>query len=269
MNFYKHAVASACRASIFCGKINIILVAVIPRRTYLTLFKSRRWCRARSLYLIVLLSLIAAGAAQAADKPRLRADDYQISVELLPETHKLIAHATVKVTALEGVNVVTFQLNNALRITRLVDADSKPLTPERNTQDSSIRISLNSNLAKDTTTTFTFDYEGTLENADDSPVQGLKLACVGPDTSYLLYSGLWFPVAGYGVNRFTSTISVTVPSHMVVIGSGKEAPPVRFSSEKPVDETAPPEKTTRGKKTATRAPAQKKPVAPVPPSAPM
>ncbi len=51
----------------------------------------------------------------------------------------------------------------------------------------------------------------------------MKLAYVGPDTSYLLYSGLWFPVAGYGVNRFTSTISVTVPSHMVVIGSGKES----------------------------------------------
>ena len=41
--------------------------------------------------------------------------------------------------------------------------------------------------------------------------RALKFAYVGPDTSYLLYSGLWFPVAGYGVNRFTSTISVTVP----------------------------------------------------------
>ena len=69
----------------------------------------------------------------------------------------------------------------------------------------------------------TFEYEGTLDNADDSPVQGLKLAYVGPDTSYLLYSGLWFPVEGYGLNRFTSTINVTVPSHMIVIGSGKES----------------------------------------------
>src|SRR5258708_4659045 len=71
---------------------------------------------------------------------------------------------------------------------------------------------------------FNFEYEGTLESADESPVQGLKLAYVGADTSYLLYSGLWYPVAGYGVNRFTSTISVTVPVHMVVIGSGKESP---------------------------------------------
>jgi len=158
----------------------------------------------------------------AAEKTRMRADDYQIDVELLPQTHKLNARATVKVTALEDLSVATFQLNNALRITKLTDANNKPLNPERNTQDSTVRFALTSGIAKNASTTFYFEYEGTLENADDSPVQGLKLAYVGPDTSYLLYSGLWFPVAGYGVNRFTSTINVTVPAHMVVIGSGKE-----------------------------------------------
>jgi Peptidase family M1 domain/Tetratricopeptide repeat len=159
----------------------------------------------------------------AAEKPRLRVDDYQIDVELLPQTHKLTARATVKVTALDDLSVATFQLNNGLRITKLTDASNKPLTPERNTQDSSVRFALNSGLAKNTSSTFNFEYEGTLESADDSPVQGVKLAYVGPDTSYLLYPGLWFPVAGYGVNRFTSTIRVTVPAHMVVIGSGKES----------------------------------------------
>jgi Peptidase family M1 domain len=188
--------------------------------------------RARSTSFVLLLSFLAAGFARAAEKPRLRADDYQIAVELLPETHKLSAHATVKVTALEDLSIATFQLNNALRITKLVDAANKPLTPERNTQDSTIRFGLNSGLAKGTSTTFTFDYEGTLESADDSPVPGLKLAFVGPDTSYLLYSGLWFPVAGYGVNRFTSTISVTVPAHMVAIGSGKSAAPVAPVADK-------------------------------------
>jgi hypothetical protein len=170
----------------------------------------------------LLLAPVANRPALAAEKTRLRVDDYQINVELLPQSHKLTARATVKVTALEDLNVATFQLNNALRITKLTDANGKPLTPERNTQDSTVRFSLNSGIAKNASTTFTFEYEGTLESADDSPVQGLKLAYVGPDTSYLLYSGLWFPVAGYGVNRFTATIGVTVPSHMVAVGSGKE-----------------------------------------------
>ncbi|MGA8774125.1 MAG: M1 family aminopeptidase [Terriglobales bacterium] len=191
------------------------------------LFQSRLVRRARFGHFLVLLAFLSAVAAQAAEKPRMRVDDYQIAVELLPETHHLTAHATVKVTALEDMSVASFQLNNALRVTKLVDANNKPLSPERSTQDSSIRFALNSSLQKNSSTTFTFDYEGTLENADDSPVQGLKLAYVGPDTSYLLYSGLWFPVAGYGVNRFTSTISVTVPAHMIAIGSGssKDAEP--------------------------------------------
>jgi tetratricopeptide (TPR) repeat protein len=188
----------------------------------------------------LFLASVASRPALGAEKTRLRVDDYQIDVELLPQTHKLTAHAVVKVTALEDLNVATFQLNNALRITKLTDANNKPLTPERNTQDSTVRFSLNSSIAKNAVSTFTFEYEGTLESADDSPVEGLKLAYVGPDTSYLLYSGLWFPVAGYGVNRFTATIGVTVPSHMVVIGSGKEssAAPAAATSKKPTVELA-------------------------------
>ncbi len=184
---------------------------------------SRPARRALGLLVVFFLCLAANRAAQAAEKTRLRVDDYQINVELLPQTHKLTARAAVKVTALEDLSVASFQLNNALRITKLTDANGKPLNPERNTEESTVRFALNSDLPKDTSTTFNFEYEGTLETADDSPVQGLKLAYIGPDTSYLLYSGLWFPVAGYGVNRFTSTISVTVPAYMVVIGSGKES----------------------------------------------
>jgi tetratricopeptide (TPR) repeat protein len=166
---------------------------------------------------------MAVRPVQAADKPRLRVDDYQIDAELLPQNHKLTARAVVKITALDDVAVASFQLNNSLRITKLVDAANKPLNPERNTQDSSVRFALNGGLAKNASTTVTFDYEGTLETPDDSPVQGLRLAYVGPDTTYLLYSGFWFPVSGYGINRFTSTISLTVPAHMIAIGSGKQS----------------------------------------------
>jgi aminopeptidase N len=191
-----------------------------------------------ALSVIVVLGVIASQPARAAEKTRLRADDYKMDVELLPQSHKLTARVAVKVTALEDLNVATFQLNNALRITKLTDASNKPLTPERNTQDSTVRFSLNSSLAKDATTTFNFEYEGTLESADDSPVEGLKLAYVGPETSYLLYSGLWFPVEAYGVNRFTSTISVTVPAHMMVIGSGTESAGTAATAKKPGAELA-------------------------------
>jgi len=125
-------------------------------------------------------------------------------------------------TAIEDLNIATFNLHNDLRVTKVTDAAGKALSAERVTQDSSVRVPLSGTLSKGSSTTLSFEYEGILDSPDDSPVQGLKLAYVGDDTSYLLYAGDWFPVNNYGINRFTATINVTVPSHMMVIGSGKE-----------------------------------------------
>jgi tetratricopeptide (TPR) repeat protein len=153
---------------------------------------------------------------------RLQVDDYQIDAELTPHTHKLVARAKVKFTAFEDLNIATFELHNALRLTKVSDAAGKLLSAERVTQDSTVRVQLPEGITKDASTTLTFEYEGILESADESPVQGLKLASIGDDTTYLLYAARWFPVNAYGINRFTATINITVPAHMVVIGSGKE-----------------------------------------------
>src|ERR1700730_9597720 len=155
----------------------------------------------------------------AAEKARLRVDDYQIEAELQPHLHQITARAKVKFTALQDLSVAVFELHNDLRVTRVLDDKNQPLSAERVTQDSTVRVPLPAGLIKDASTTLTFEYEGQLETADDSPVPGLKLAYIGDDTSYLLYSGRWFPVSGYGLNRFTSTINVSVPSHKLVIGS--------------------------------------------------
>jgi tetratricopeptide (TPR) repeat protein len=170
---------------------------------------------------LVFFLVSAALPCLAAEKARLRVDDYQIEAELTPHLHQISATAKVKFTALQDLSVAIFELHNDLRVTRVLDDNNRPLSAERVTQDSTIRVPLPSGLAKDSSTTLTFEYEGQLETADDSPVPGLKLAYIGDDTSYLLYAGRWFPVSGYGLNRFTSNISITLPAHMIAIGSGK------------------------------------------------
>src|SRR5882762_4756478 len=181
----------------------------------------RRYRPGAKLSLVCLLLCLVSLPVWSAEKTRLRVDDYQIDAELNPHSHKISAHAKVKFTALDDLSVATFELNNALRLTKVTDANSKPLSAERVTQDSSVRIPLGAVLPKDSSTALAFEYEGVLDSADESPVQGLKLASIGDDTSYLLYAGRWFPVNGYGLNRFTSTISITIPAHMVAIGSGQ------------------------------------------------
>jgi len=182
---------------------------------------------------LALLLVFVATPSRAAEKTHLRVDDYQIEVELTPHLHQISGRAKVKFTALQELSVAVFELHNDLRVTRVLDDHDQPLSAERVTQDSTVRVPLPGGLAKDASTTLTFEYEGQLETADDSPVPGLKLAYVGDDTSYLLYAGRWFPMSGYGLNRFTSTISVTVPAHMLVIGSGKSTVTENPPSTKP------------------------------------
>ncbi len=194
-----------------------------PRRTLGVLTSS----------LTLTLAILLATPSRAAEKARLRVDDYQIEAELEPHLHQITARAKVKFTALQDLSVAVFELHNDLRVTKVVDEKNQPLSAERVTQDSTVRVPLPAGLSKDASTTLTFEYDGTLENADNSPVPGLKLAYIGDDTSYLLYAGRWFPVSGYGVNRFTSTIHVTVPAHMVVIGSGVSSAADAAASKKP------------------------------------
>src|SRR6202049_2318021 len=182
---------------------------------------------------LILLLVAWPSSSWAAEKARLRVDDYKIEAELTPHVHQLSARAKVKFTALQDLSVATFELHNALRVTKVLDANNQPLSAERVTQDSTIPAPPPSGLAKDASTTLTFEYEGRLETVDESPVPGLKLAYIGDDTSYLLYAGRWFPLSGYGMNRFTSTISVTVPAHMLVIGSGHSSVTDAPASKKP------------------------------------
>jgi hypothetical protein len=145
------------------------------------LVPERRKSRAL-LCLVGALALLAIRPAKAAEKPRLQVDHYDIDAQLIPAKHQLVAHTQVKFTALEDLSVAVFELHNDLRPSRVLDADGKPLSVERVTQDSTIRIALPNGLPKGSSTTLTIDYAGTLESGDNSPVPGLKLAYVGPET---------------------------------------------------------------------------------------
>jgi predicted negative regulator of RcsB-dependent stress response len=202
----------------------------------------------RALF-VFLFAFIATGLF-AAETPRIVVNDYVIDAEIIPRTHKLVAKATVKFTALDDISVATFELNNALRPTKVVDADGKPLTPERVTQDYTIRIPLPNGLAKGQSTSLTIEYEGTLNSADESPVPGVKLASVGDDTAYLLYAGRWFPMIGYGTNRFSATMHITVPSNWTVIGTGESTSSAGAAVTQQEVEAPPTPVLTRGRRGA-------------------
>ena len=181
---------------------------------------TRMTCFRRTFLALTTLLLPLAGVA-APIRPQSQATGYVITADLDPATNKLTATAAVTITALEDLTQITLELNNGLQITKLVDASQHPLTPERLTTNSTVRIPLLSTLAKGASTTLTFDYSGTLTGSDTSPVEGIKLAAVNDPITILLYAGRWFPLATPGLftDRFTAEIHVRVPSDYRVIGS--------------------------------------------------
>src|SRR5271155_3824195 len=109
-------------------------------------FHPRRQRRALTDFLVLLLLLVSL-PSWAAEKNRLRVDDYQIDAELTPHMHKITARAKVKFTALENINAAVFELHNAMRVIRVTDAGGKEVMAERIAQDSTVRVQLNQELA--------------------------------------------------------------------------------------------------------------------------
>jgi hypothetical protein len=145
---------------------------------------------------------------------------YVISADLDPAVNRLTATADVTFTALEDLTTPTFELNNGLQVTKVTDAKGQSLESERLTNNSTLRFTLVNPLPKGTSTTFHFEYAGTLKGADTSPVEGIKLASVEDPISILLYPGRWFPMTGLFTNRFTAEMHIRVPSDERVVGSG-------------------------------------------------
>jgi aminopeptidase N len=173
-----------------------------------------------ALFSIALtLGLTVAHAQQLSSKPLIHITGYVIDATLNPAAHELHATARVSFTALDALPVATFELHSALKVSKVSDANNHPLNAERG-QTSTLRVTPAQPMTKGETAVWTFEYDGTLENGDGSPVEGLKLASIGDPISYLLYAGRWFPMTGYLTDRFTADITVHAPAGYKVLGSG-------------------------------------------------
>ena len=184
--------------------------------------------RPLAFLLTLALALIVRPALAAPTRPQIDVTGYVIHATLDPAASRLSATVAVTFTPVEDLSLVTFGLNNGLEVTRVTDANGKPLTAERVTTDSTVRITPQTPLTKGTATTWTFTYAGA-PTVDTSPVDGLNFATVTDPITTLLYPGRWFPISmpGLFTDRFTAETHIIAPSGMRVVGSG-------FVSQHPV-----------------------------------
>ncbi len=185
---------------------------------------TRLFSRAAVFSVVLALGSVVAHAQQLSTKPLINITGYVIDASVIPSTHELHATAKVSFSALDALPVATFELHSGLKVAKVTDASGHPLNAERG-QASTLRVTPSEPLAKGDKAVWTFDYDGTLENGDGSPVEGLKLASIGDPISYLLYAARWFPMTGYLTDRFTADITVHAPTGYTVLGSGSAGAP--------------------------------------------
>ncbi|MBS1856782.1 MAG: peptidase M1 [Acidobacteria bacterium] len=162
--------------------------------------------------------------AQPERRQRIDADQYIVEAEISPATQSLTAKTTVRFTPVDdNVTAASFELNNALNVSKVVDAAGKQIPASRNQQDFTIRLSFEQPLPKGQPQTITFFYDGKLTGNEDSPVYGIKFAAIHPDYAFLLYPARWFPVSGYSTDRFAAEMRITVPAGYTVVGSGLDS----------------------------------------------
>ncbi|HEX3682811.1 MAG TPA: M1 family aminopeptidase [Bryobacteraceae bacterium] len=153
-------------------------------------------------------------------RPRIDVQKYTIEADINPRTQSISATAKIDFTALESTPDAVFELNNALTVSKAVDAQGKPLETSRNDKEFTVKVNFPAPLQKTQPSEFSITYDGKLTGNEDSPVSGIKFAALHPDFGYLLYPARWFPVNGYTVNRFAADLRITAPAGYQVIGSG-------------------------------------------------
>ncbi len=166
---------------------------------------------------------MACTAALKGQERRARIDvqHYVITAEVDPRAQTIAATAEVRFTPLdENTSAVTFELNNALNVSRVTDGEGKQITASRSQQDFTIRLNFPAPLQKGQPAKAVFTYDGRLAGTEDSPVNGVKFAAIHGDYAYLLYPARWFPVNDYTVDRYTAEIKVTAPAGYRVVGGG-------------------------------------------------
>ncbi|MBK9166170.1 MAG: tetratricopeptide repeat protein [Bryobacterales bacterium] len=174
---------------------------------------------------LTLTAALAGCLAFAQDTPgRIDVEHYTIEAEINPNTQTLAARAVVRFRVLEDrLSAASFELHNALKVSKVVDGSGEQIPASRSEQDFSIRLNFRRPLPKDEIVTAIFTYDGRLSGQEESPVYGIKFAAIRPEHSFLMYPARWFPVSGYTTDRYAAEMRIAVPAGNRVIASGLES----------------------------------------------
>src|SRR2546422_8025780 len=188
-------------------------------------------------FTLIFLSCAAAPLQAQAPRPaNFLAEHYDVSASLDAIGQSISATAKIDFKAVEASSSVRVELHPNLIVKEVRGADGKPLTFERDNQNSLIVVvQLPTPVATAGHVTLTYDYCVLLVNEENSPVPGVRAALINKDGAYLLLPARWFPLTNFPSNRYTATFRLNVPEAFAVAGTGKAAAPTPMPGKNAVE----------------------------------
>jgi aminopeptidase N len=156
--------------------------------------------------------------------PLFHATHYDIDAVLSPGNQTLFAKVQADFVADQTSRDLAVELSPDMTITSIQLA-GQAVPFQRTSSQFGVAITLPNTVQAGQKVTLTFDYTGSLAGTAGSPTAGVRLAYVSGDDSYFLLASRWFPMTSYVGQRYTAVIHLTVPSNMVVVGSGATGAP--------------------------------------------
>ena len=167
--------------------------------------------------------------ADPTERPRLDVESYTIDITLMPAEHMLKGTAEVKFRQLERTSFITFDLDNRLRVGKVM-LDGTEARSRQYDLDNTIEISTATGQLTDVST-LVVEYEGFLD-APTGSKRAIVLSSISENGAYLLYDSKWYPTNGLYKDKATVALTVHAPADWTTLsdlpGSG-----TKFSSTVP------------------------------------
>ncbi len=178
----------------------------------------------RTTFLVALFGVFFATSIWPQDsrddsRSRIEVQKYTIDAAINPRTQAIEVTAKIDFTPLDTLNQAVFELNEALTVSKAVDAKGASVQTQR-PGENQLRVFFSTPLQKSQPSSISVTYDGKFTGKEDSPVSGIRFAALHPDYGYLLYPARWFPVSGYTTNRFMADMHITTPAEYRVVASG-------------------------------------------------
>jgi aminopeptidase N len=175
--------------------------------------------RARFLFILFLFCFGPAAAGPAQGQPAVwRIDFTDLKIEIDPGRGQLRGNARLRLASHgSGANEISLELNHELDVLSVTDGAGRPLDFDRHGGNLTVRRDKRSSETENEV--LRVRYQGSF--SERVPELDFFNAWIGPDISYALYPGRWYPEVSGPVRRSKGKISYFVPGDWAVASVGK------------------------------------------------